>query len=102
MNDYCMSLQNFYMMEADTISSDEAAVNYSLAGELVPEDEDQISLQQYGHLLRDDVALIIKEVLEEHPIPFELKPFQLVALHALGSVKKCLIVRDSVSTKTQI
>ena len=97
MNDYCMSLQNFYMMEADTISSDEAAVNYSLAGELVPEDEDQISLQQYGHLLRDDVALIIKEVLEEHPIPFELKPFQLVALHALGSKKNVILISPTGS-----
>ena len=58
---------------------------YNTAGTLVEEQEDEISLVKYNHLLSDHVASIIKEVLGEYPLPYELQEFQLVALHALGS-----------------
>ena len=68
-----------------SISKEEADRNYDIAGTLVDEPEDQISLQDHPHLLNDDVHLLIQEVLEETKIPFKLADFQMLSLHVLGS-----------------
>ena len=70
-----------------TVSKDTAIENYIKAGELIPEDAEQITLEKYQHLLSDSVHLIIQEVLEEHHVPFKLQQFQMLTLHALGSLK---------------
>ena len=44
---------------------------YDEAGEFVEEDEDQISLTRYSHLLVDTVALTIEHVIEKNPLPFD-------------------------------
>ena len=64
---------------------------YNQAGTLVEEQEDEISLVKYNYLLSDRVACIIKEVLTEHPLPYELQQFQMVALHALGSGQNVIL-----------
>ena len=79
----------------DSISKDRADSLYDMAGDLVKEDEDQISLSRYSHLLNDDVGTVIKQVLNENPLPFELAPFQLLALHALGSKQNVLLLREA-------
>ena len=83
----------------DKITKAEAEVLYATAGTLVQEDEDQISLERYSHLLNDDVAVVIKKVLDENPLPFELAPFQLLALHALGSKQNVLLLSPTGSGK---
>ena len=56
------------------------------------EQEDTITVEKYGHLLNDKVALIIQQVLLEHPLPFELQDFQKLTLHALGSGQNVILV----------
>ena len=59
------------------------------AGSLVANEDDQISLVKYNHLLNDTVANILAEVLEENPLPFQLADFQKLAIHAIGISSKC-------------
>ena len=84
---------------SNTISTSEADALYDQAGVLVETDEDQISLERYSHILKDDVALVIKEVLDENPLPFKLAPFQLLALRALGSKQNALLLSPTGSGK---
>ena len=72
---------------------------YQEAGAFVEEQEDEISLVRYSSLLSDKVAYIINEVLTEHPLHFELQPFQLVALHALGSGLNVILVAPTGAGK---
>ena len=66
--------------------------HYDEAGKLVATEDDQISLTKYCHLLRDDVALSLAQVLEENPLQFELADFQKVAIHAIGSMQNFTIL----------
>ena len=72
---------------------------YSEAGELVEEDKPQISLQIYGHLLSDEVDLIIKEVLAETRLTMKLQDFQLLTLHCLGNKRNVVLVNPTGSGK---
>ena len=72
---------------------------YKQAGDLVEEEEDQISLTRFSHLLNDDVAGIIEKVLAENPLPFPLQDFQKIALHAIGSLKNVILVSPTGSGK---
>ena len=40
------------------------------------EPEGKLTIEKNLHLLRDEVAFLIEEVLEEHPLPYQLKDFQ--------------------------
>ena len=55
-----------------------AELLYREAGELVDEDKPQISLLNYEHLLRDEVDLIIKQVLAETRLIMKLQDIQLL------------------------
>ena len=72
---------------------------YEKAGEHVEEEESQITLAKYDYLLSDEVATIIDQVLEENPLPFKLQDFQLLALHALGSLKNVVLVSPTGTGK---
>ena len=72
---------------------------YELAGDLVEAEDDQISLTRHNHLLSDDVAIILEQVLEEHPLPFQLAPFQKLALHAIGSLKNVILLAPTGAGK---
>ena len=74
------------------ISKELAKSLYDKAGTIVPEDEEEITLEKYQHLLKDSVALIIEEVLREHPLSFKLRQFQLVTLHCIGSLKNVILI----------
>ena len=50
---------------------------YDKAGTAVKEDPEQITIDKYNYLLKDEVHLIIQEVLSENPLPFKLQDFQL-------------------------
>ena len=67
---------------------------YEEAGEMMEEEENPITLSKYSHLLNDEVATIIKSVLDENPLPFPLQDFQKLALHALGSKNNVILVRE--------
>ena len=69
---------------------------YELAGELVGAEDDQISLAKHNRLLSDEVAVILEQVLEEHPLPFQLAPFQKLAIHAIGSQKNVMLIAPTV------
>ena len=67
---------------------------YEEAGKLVEEEENQISLTSHSHLLNDEVAIILQQVLEEHPLSFELQDFQKLALHSIGSMNNVILIRE--------
>ena len=62
------------------------------AGDLIPEDPEQIILSQHEHLLSDKIHIIIQEVLQENRVGFKLQDFQLLTLHCLGSLKNVVLV----------
>ena len=72
---------------------------YEKAGELIPEAQDQITVNKYSHLLSDKVHLVIQEVLLEHQISFQLQDFQLLTLHALGNLQNVILVNPTGSGK---
>ena len=72
---------------------------YNNAGKLIPDDEVQIKIGDYQHLLSDPVHLIIQEVLSEHPLQCKLQDFQLLTLHVLGSKKNVILLAPTGSGK---
>ena len=84
------------------IPSHIAQKNYDMAGKEVTEDEDEISLAIYSHLLSDEVHHYILEVLNEVRLPYKLSDFQLLSLHVLGSGNKLLLVSPAGSGKTNV
>lgn len=78
---------------------DYCARMYDEAGSLVNEQEEQITLLQYRHILSDKVSVVLAEVLFENPLPFKLQPFQMLALHALGSGSNVLLLCPTGSGK---
>jgi CRISPR/Cas system-associated endonuclease/helicase Cas3 len=87
------------VVKSDLTLKDYASSLYEEAGGLVGEQEDEISLVRHFSLLSDKVAYIIKEVIAEHPLQFELQQFQLVALHALGSGQNVILMAPTGSGK---
>ena len=69
------------------------------AGKVVDADDDQISLTKYGHLLNDNVASILAEVLEENPLPFQLADFQKLAVYTIGSLQNVILISPTGSGK---
>ena len=65
---------------------------YELAGELVEEECHEISRSRYSDILNDEVDTLLDQVLLEHPLPFDQQDFQILALHALGSLKNVILV----------
>ena len=72
---------------------------YEKAGTAVKEDPEQITIEKYNYLLKDEVHLIIQEVLSENPLPFKLQDFQLLTLHSLGSLKNVILCSPTGSGK---
>ena len=81
------------------VSKETAIDNYNKAGELIPEDAEQITLEKYQHVLSDSVHLIIQEVLQEHHVPFKLQQFQMLTLHALGSLNNVVLLSPTGTGK---
>ena len=58
------------------ISEDKANWVLEQAGDLIPEDPEQITLSQYEHLLSDKIHNVIQEVPQENRVGFKLQdPF---------------------------
>ena len=74
---------------------------YTDAGKLVAVEDDQISFTKHSQLLRDDVAIILGQVLEENPLPFELADFQKLAIHAIGNLQNVILIREA-SNQTSV
>ena len=68
---------------------------YTDAGKLVAVEDDQISLTKHSQLLRDDVAIILAQVLEENPLPFQLADFQKLAIHSIGNLQNVILIREA-------
>ena len=75
---------------------------YEGAGTIVAAERDQISLTNHGHLLTDEVANFLAEVLAENPLPFEVADFQKLAVHAIGSLKNVVLISPTGSGKHSI
>ena len=58
------------------ISQHVAMKNYQEAGNLVPEQRDQISFEKYGHLMNSSNDKILEAVLAELALPYQLAEFQ--------------------------
>ena len=82
-----------------SISKETADELYESAGQLVPEDSDQITMETHGYLFSDSVNLVIQQVLDEHPLPFKLMNFQLLTIHALGSLKNVILLAPTGAGK---
>ena len=80
------------MAEDFGISKEVCDLLYDCAGELIPEDADQITIEKHRHLFSDSVHIAIQKVLSEHPLPFTLMDFQLLTIHALGSLKNVILI----------
>ena len=76
-----------------------AGLNYDMVGEVVEEEASQITMAKYNHLLRDEVGVAIEQVLNEHPLPYQLQDFQKLSLHALGSQKNVVLISPTGSGK---
>ena len=74
------------------ITKNKADWLYDQAGELIDEDQEQLTVELYRHLLSDKVHSIIQEVLEENRIQYKLQDFQLLTLHSLGSLRNVILV----------
>ena len=85
-----------------SISSVVAKRNYDMAGEEVPEEEDNISIADNGHLLSDKVHHYLQEVLSEVNLPYSLSDFQLLSLHCIGSGKNLMLISPTGSGKTNV
>ena len=81
------------------ISEDKANWLLEQAGDLIPEDPEQITLSQYEHLLSDKVYNVIQEVLQENRVGFKLQDSQLVTLHCLGSLQNVVFMVTTWSGK---
>ena len=81
------------------ISKEDAELNYSLAGTLVDEPPDELSLDKFGHLLNDEVHSKIMEVLDETKVNFKLADFQMLSLHVVGSKKNLVLISPTGSGK---
>ena len=79
-----------------------AQKNYDMAGQEVPEEQDQISISDHQHLLNDVVHHYIQEVLSEVHLPYRLSDFQLLSLHVLGSGKNLMLLSPTGSGKTNV
>ena len=75
-----------------SITKNKADWLYDQAGELIDEDQEQLTVELYRHLLSDKVHSIIQEVLEENRIQYKLQDFQLLTLHSLGSLRNVILV----------
>ena len=81
------------------ITQEEADKNYQLAGTLVDEPPDEITLTKHESLLSDTIHVLIMEVLEEANIVFKLADFQLLSLHVLGSKSHLILLSPTGSGK---
>ena len=63
------------------------------------EPEGKLTIVKYLHFLRDEVAFLIEEVLEEHPLPYQLKDFQKLVLHQIGSLNNVILLSPTGSGK---
>ena len=79
-----------------------AQKNYDMAGQEVPEEQDQISIADHHHLLNDVVHQYLQEVLHEVQLPYSLSDFQLLSLHVLGSGKSLMLLSPTGSGKTNV
>ena len=66
------------------------------------EPEGKLTIEKNLHLLRDEVALLIEEVLEEHPLPYQLKDLQKLVLHQIGSLNNVILVSPIGSGKMAV
>jgi hypothetical protein len=81
------------------ISKDDAEKNYELAGTLVDEPPDEISISMHEHLLNDPIHVLILEVMHETKIGYRLSDFQMLSLHVLGSQKNLILISPTGSGK---
>ena len=72
---------------------------YEQAGEIVEEEENQISIANNYDLLSDPVALILEQVLEEKPLGFVHQDFQKFCLHAICSLKNVVLISPTGTGK---
>ena len=85
------------------ITEEAADQNYEGAGLEVPEEPDQLSLENNSNLLCDKVNSYIMELLDEIQLPFmKLADFQLLSLHVLGSKKNLVLISPTGSGKVEI
>ena len=86
-------------MNEEEITKEKAEDQYEKAGTLIPEDPEEITINEHTHLLNDSVMLIVREVLDETPLPFKLQDFQLLTLYCLGSLKNVILISPTGTGK---
>ena len=69
------------------ISEDKANWLLEQAGDLIPEDPEQITLSQYEHLLSDKINNVIQEVLQENRVGLKNKVIKTGLITMKGDLK---------------
>ena len=81
------------------ITKEAAENNHQIAGTLVDEQPDEISIAKHGALLSDNAHALIMEVLAEAQISFKLSDFQMLSLHTLSSKRHLVLISPTGSGK---
>ena len=81
------------------ISEDDAKKYYEEAGNLVPEEADQISVETYRHLINKNNQDALASVLTDLALPYSLSDFQTVSIHTLMDKKDLFLISPTGSGK---
>ena len=81
------------------ISEYDAKKNYDEAGNFVPEEADQISLENYSHLVNKNHQDALTSVLTDLALPYSLSDFQTVSIHTLMDKKDLFLISPTGSGK---
>ena len=81
------------------ISKERADWLFHEAGELVGEDEEQIKIERYEHLMSDKIHIIIQEVLNENNIVFKLQVKELMEMMGLREQNTIVMSADPVQSQ---
>ena len=86
-------------MNEEEITKEKAEEWYEKAGTSILEDPEEITLNEHTHLLNDSVMLIVREVLDEFPLPFKLQDFHSLTLYCLASLENVILISPTRTGK---
>jgi len=84
------------------ISEELARSNYEAAGTLVDEEPERILLEEYKHLMDEEVDQVFSQVLAEGKVKYEPVDFQRISVNILAQQKTLILISPTGSGKMNI
>ena len=81
------------------ITEAQARSNYEEAGKLVPEEDDNISIDSHEDLINTSCIPILNDVAEQIALPYNLADFQKLSLNTLLQKKDLILLSPTGSGK---